>query len=62
MASHQVILTSKPVSLKGRDGTYSLFPLRADPVLPLGQVKAEVFDSVLTNLGLFPRDFVSCFT
>jgi hypothetical protein len=42
-----------PVGLRGWDGTYSLFLLRAEPVLPLGQEKAEVFDSVLANLGLF---------
>jgi hypothetical protein len=23
-------------------------------------VKAKIFDSVLANLGLFPRDFASC--
>jgi hypothetical protein len=46
--------------LRGQDGTYSLFPLRAELVLPLGQMKAEAFDSILANLGHFPRDFVSC--
>jgi hypothetical protein len=40
-------LSNLLVGLRGWDGTYSLFPLRAKPVLPLGQVKAEVFDSVL---------------
>jgi hypothetical protein len=39
-----------------------VFPLRAETVLLLGQVKAEVFDSILANLSLLPRDFVSCFT
>jgi hypothetical protein len=42
-----------PAGLGGWDGTDSLFPLKAKPVLPLGQVKAKVFDSVLANLGLF---------
>jgi hypothetical protein len=31
----------------------------AKPVMLLGQVKAEVFDGVLANLGFFPRNFVS---
>jgi hypothetical protein len=43
------------------DGTDNLFLLWAKPEIPLGQVKAKVFISVLVNLGLFPRDFVSCF-
>jgi hypothetical protein len=42
------------VGLRGWDRTDSLSPLRAEPALPLGQVKAEVFNSVLANLGLFP--------
>jgi hypothetical protein len=46
--------------LRGWDGINSLFPFRIEPALSLGQVKAKVFDSVLANLGLFPRDFVSC--
>jgi hypothetical protein len=33
--------------LGGWDGAGSLCPLRAEPVLSQGQVKAEVFDSVL---------------
>jgi hypothetical protein len=45
--------------LRGWNGTDSLFPLRDKPVFPLGQVKAEVFDSVLANLDLLLRDFVS---
>jgi hypothetical protein len=49
-----------PAGLRGWDGTYSLFPLRAKPVLSLGQMKAKEFNSVLANLGLFPRDFISC--
>jgi hypothetical protein len=49
-----------PAGLRGSDGTESLLPLRDKPALPVGQVKAEVFGSVLSNLGLFPRDFVSC--
>jgi hypothetical protein len=48
------------VGLRGWDRTDSLSPLRAEPALPLGQVKAEVFDSVLANLGLFSRDLLSC--
>jgi hypothetical protein len=48
------------VDLCGWHRTDSLFPLRAEPLLPLGQVKDEVFNSVLANLGLFPRDFVFC--
>jgi hypothetical protein len=53
-------LPDLPVSLRGWDGTDSLFPLGAEPALSLQQVKAEVFDGVLANLGLFPRDIVSC--
>jgi hypothetical protein len=53
-------LSNLPEGLRGWNETYSLFPLRAKPVLPLGQMKANVFDSVLANLGLFPRDFISC--
>jgi hypothetical protein len=53
-------LSDLPVGFGGRNGTDFLFPLRAKPVLSLQQLKAEVFDSVLANLGLFPRDFVSC--
>jgi hypothetical protein len=41
-------------------GTDKLFPLRDKSVLPLGQVKSEIFHSVFANLGLLPRDFVSC--
>jgi hypothetical protein len=52
-------LSNLPVGLRGWNGTYSLFPLRVEPALPSGQVKAKIFDSVLSNLGLFPRDFVS---
>jgi hypothetical protein len=44
----------------GWNGTDSLFPLGAKPMLSLRQVKAKVFDGVLANLGLFLRDFVSC--
>jgi hypothetical protein len=40
------------------DGKDSQFPLRAKPALPLRWMKAEVFDSVLANLGLFPRDCI----
>jgi hypothetical protein len=46
------------MGLKCWDGTDSLFLLRAE--LALGQVKAKVFDSVLSNLSLFPGDLVSC--
>jgi hypothetical protein len=53
-------LSNLLAGLRGWDGTDSLFPLRAESALPLGQVKAEVFDSVLANLGLFPREFLSC--
>jgi hypothetical protein len=52
-------ISDLPMGVRGCDGTYSLFPLWAEPALSLGQVKAKVFDSVLANLGLFPRDFVS---
>jgi hypothetical protein len=57
--SHSPKLSELPASLKGWDETGSLFPVMGKPVLPLGQVKAEVFDGLLANLGLFPRDFVS---
>jgi hypothetical protein len=54
-------LSNLPAGIRGWDGTDSLFSFRAKPALPLRQVKTEVFDSVLANMGLFPRDFVSCF-
>jgi hypothetical protein len=41
------------VGLRAWVGTYSLFPLRAKPALPLEQVKAKVFDSVLANVASF---------
>jgi hypothetical protein len=40
-------MEQKPVSSQGQACT-----------LPLGQVKAEVFDSVLASLGFFPRDCI----
>jgi hypothetical protein len=46
------------VGLGGRNGTDSLVPLGAKPVLSQQQVKAELFTSVLANLGLFLRDCV----
>jgi hypothetical protein len=48
--------------LGGWNGTDNLFLLRSKPALPLGQVKDEVFDGSLANLGLFSRNFVSCLT
>jgi hypothetical protein len=54
-------LSNLPAGFRGWNGTYSLFLLRAEPALFMAQVKAEVFDSVSANLGLFLRDFVSCF-
>jgi hypothetical protein len=53
-------LPDLPAVLGGWNRTNSLFPLRAKPALSLPQMKAKVFDSVLENLSLFPRDFVSC--
>jgi hypothetical protein len=43
------------VGLRGWNGTDSLLPFGAKLVLPLGQVKAEVFDDVLENLGFFSK-------
>jgi hypothetical protein len=48
------------VGLGACNGADSLFPLGAKLVLPLTQVKVKIFDSVLANLSLFPRNFVSC--
>jgi hypothetical protein len=42
------------------DGNDSMFPFRDKPALSLRWVKTEVFDNVLANLGLFPREFASC--
>jgi hypothetical protein len=49
-----------PEGLWGWNGTNTLFPLGAEHVLPLGQVKPKVFDDALANLGLFLRNVVSC--
>jgi hypothetical protein len=46
------------VGLSGWNVIYSLLPFRTKLALPLGQVEAEVFDIVLANLGLFPRDCI----
>jgi hypothetical protein len=53
-------LSNLPEGVRDWDGTDSLFLIRAEPAFPLGQVKAELFYSLLAILGLFPRDFVSC--
>jgi hypothetical protein len=49
------------VGLRGWDGTYSLFPLRAEPALSLGQVKVKIFDSVLANIKHFQRLYPAFF-
>jgi hypothetical protein len=41
------------VGLRDWDGTYSLFPLRAEPALSLEQMKIEIFDSVLVIWSFF---------
>jgi hypothetical protein len=53
-------LSDLQVGLGGWNGTDNLLPLRTKAALSLQQVKAKVFDGILVNLGLFPKDFVSC--
>jgi hypothetical protein len=48
------------VGLRGWNATYSLLPFRVELALLPEQKGAKVFNTVLTNLGLFPRVFVSC--
>jgi hypothetical protein len=48
------------MGLGGQNGTDGLFPLRAQSMLSLLQVKPKVFDHILENLSFLLENFISC--
>jgi hypothetical protein len=48
------------MGLGGQNGTDSLFLLRDQSMLSMRQVKPEVSDSILANLGFLLENLISC--